>query len=266
MTIQMFLEEAGPIPWDALEYVVGHVNYGGRVTDDNDRKSLIAILRRHLAADAIEPGHTFTASGIYRNPASATSSLEDVRAYVQQLPAAETPDVFGMHSNATVQQQLQEGRALVDAVAGVQPAVAASGSGKTTEAVVSDLCAELLASLPALLDKQGEARDGLFDRDASGKLDSLSVVLSQEIDRFNRLTQTMRSTLVDLQKSVQGLVVMSSDLELAFQALAANQARRRRMSTHAMAERCVYRRHRRTRMHVRRCRCRRPGSEWRTPA
>ena len=39
-----FQELDGPIPWDTLLFVIGHINYGGRVTDDNDRPSLTAFL------------------------------------------------------------------------------------------------------------------------------------------------------------------------------------------------------------------------------
>lgn len=40
------------------------------------------------------------------------------------------------------------------------------------------------------------------------------MVLGQEIERFNRLTEVMQSSLQELQKAVKGVVVMSGDLEL----------------------------------------------------
>jgi len=70
-----------------------------------------------------------------------------------------------------------------------------------------------------------DALPGLFDRTTAGQLNSLSVVLSQEIDRFNKLTAEMRVSLVELQKAIKGLVVMNSDFELMFQSLLINQAR-----------------------------------------
>jgi hypothetical protein len=63
------------------------------------------------------------------------------------------------------------------------------------------------------MDKQAEAHPSIFDRGETGRLNSLSVVLSQEVDRFNRLTKQMITSLKELQKAIKGLVVMSDELE-----------------------------------------------------
>lgn len=64
-----------------------------------------------------------------------------------------------------------------------------------------------------VMDKHGEAHASIFSRGETGRLNSLSVVLSQEIDRFNRLTKQMQSSLKELQKAIKGIVVMSDELE-----------------------------------------------------
>ena len=52
---------------------------------------------------------------------------------------------------------------------------------------------------------------------------SLSIVLKQEIDRFNRLLRVMKSSLVSLSKAIKGLVVMSGELELMYNSFLNNQ-------------------------------------------
>ncbi len=63
MTMRMFLQEQELIPWPALEYVIGQINYGGRVTDDLDRRCLMSILRQFITKNVLDDAYRLTPSG-----------------------------------------------------------------------------------------------------------------------------------------------------------------------------------------------------------
>ena len=52
------------VPWDSLTYVTGDINYGGRVTDDWDRRCLMKILSNFYTPEILNDS-TFSTSGIY---------------------------------------------------------------------------------------------------------------------------------------------------------------------------------------------------------
>ena len=69
--MRRFLDEQESIPWDALRFITGHINYGGRVTDDWDRRCIVTILSIYFneAIMVQENGeykpHSFSRSGLY---------------------------------------------------------------------------------------------------------------------------------------------------------------------------------------------------------
>merc|ERR1719262_1169489 len=72
---QNMLEIDGDVPWDTLKFVIGQINYGGRVTDDWDRRLIMAILDRYVNAKLLDPEYAFSPSGIYGCP-KTTSTMK----------------------------------------------------------------------------------------------------------------------------------------------------------------------------------------------
>ena len=51
----MFINECATIPYDAITYMIGQCNYGGRVSDDWDRRLLITLLDSCCWPGALQP-------------------------------------------------------------------------------------------------------------------------------------------------------------------------------------------------------------------
>jgi dynein heavy chain len=51
--------------FQVLKYTAGQINYGGRVTDDWDRRCIMTVLTDYYQPDVLEPGHKFSEAGVY---------------------------------------------------------------------------------------------------------------------------------------------------------------------------------------------------------
>jgi dynein heavy chain len=62
----------------------------------------------------------------------------------------------------------------------------------------------------------------LFIKNDKGLLPSLSVILVQEMERFNRLLKVIKSSLENLKSAIDGTALMSDELDSMFYSLINN--------------------------------------------
>lgn len=63
--LHMFLLEYSEVPFKVLLYTAGHINYGGRVTDDWDRRCLMTVLADYYDKKVVSEDYGFDLSGQY---------------------------------------------------------------------------------------------------------------------------------------------------------------------------------------------------------
>ncbi|XP_063790494.1 dynein axonemal heavy chain 3 isoform X2 [Pseudophryne corroboree] len=208
---QMFLNEYEMVPFEALTYLTGECNYGGRVTDDKDRRLLMSLLSIFYSEEIQQDNYRLSPGDAYFVPPYGTyQSCVDC---IRSLPLITHPEVFGLHENADITKDNQETNQLFDGVLLTLPRQTA-GSGRSSQEIVEDLARDILNKLPHdfNLEIVMEKYPVVYE-------ESMNTVLRQELIRFNRLTEVVRNSLINLGKAIKGQVLMSSELENVFNSM-----------------------------------------------
>eukprot|EP00800_Vazella_pourtalesii_P007117 TRINITY_DN1940_c0_g2_i1.p1 TRINITY_DN1940_c0_g2~~TRINITY_DN1940_c0_g2_i1.p1 ORF type:complete len:619 (+),score=167.30 TRINITY_DN1940_c0_g2_i1:94-1857(+) len=206
--LQTFINEYQEVPFNALVYLTGHLNYGGRVTDDWDRRTLLSLISIYYNKEVIEdPSYKYSPSGTYHPP--PRSNYEDYIEYIKEFPLVQHPEIFGMHENVDISKDLLKTKTLFDSVLLTQTqTTGGGGGGKKSDDTLNEIATDILSKMIAQFDLEAA-----LEKYPVKYEESINTVLVQEMERFNRLTSVIRSTLVNLQKAIKGLVVMNAELE-----------------------------------------------------
>ncbi|EFJ08553.1 hypothetical protein SELMODRAFT_185288 [Selaginella moellendorffii] len=211
--LKTYLDEYEITPFDALKFLISEANYGGRVTDELDRRVLASYLNQFYCEEALaNQNYQLSSIPVYHIPDDGT--LQSHKEFIQTLPTVDKPEAFGQHGNADIASQLAASKIVLETITSLQPRVATSKGGLSTEEMVGNVLADLIQQIPEPFDLADIQAQKAHDPSA------LHTVLFQELERYNILLKNMRESCLTLEKAVQGLVSMSPDLELMFNALA----------------------------------------------
>lgn len=197
--------------------MVAQANYGGRVTDPQDRRCIETLLEDYYNSNMIDvENHKLSPSGTYYVPSDG--SRQDYIDFIQEkIPLNDLTEVFGLHDNADITSAINATDTILGTALSLQPR-ATNKSGKTQDEVLSETCQGILEKLPPILDLELARKNHPVKYE-----ESMNTVLENEILRFNKLLFCVRDSLVNIQLAIKGEVVMSSDLEEVGNALFDNR-------------------------------------------
>lgn len=200
-------------PIDAMRNLIADANYGGRITDDWDRRLVSVYMNQFICEEAI----TLDQYPLSELPTYCTPGDGDLESYkiaIRAFPQDDHPLAFGQHPNADISSKMEDTKTLLDTIISLQPKAVTEGE-ETNEVKVMRRVETLKEQVPQIFNVRSVRKT----MDSRSDPDPLKTVLFQECDRYNKLLSTIHRALHDLELATQGLVVITPALEDVMESL-----------------------------------------------
>lgn len=202
--LQKCFDRGEVIPWETLKYLIGEAMYGGRVTDNYDRRVLNTYLEDYMGDFLFDENVPFFFSKDgYEYVCPKEGAHQVYMDEITKLPIQQNPGVFGLHPNAEINYFTNSAKEIFAGLMSMQTGDGGGGGGVSKDDYIKKLADDILGTIP--------------DNDLKFLKDDVptpnEIVLLQEIERMNSLTARMYATLNDLKKALKGEIGMSQSLD-----------------------------------------------------
>ncbi|ESN99019.1 hypothetical protein HELRODRAFT_162497 [Helobdella robusta] len=204
------------VSWNSIRYMLGEIQYGGRVTDNCDNRLLNSYMQTWFGEHIMDK--SFQYFNGYKLPSFKTMS--EYRAYIDNLPSVDRPEVFGLHGNADLLYQSNTAGSMLSCILNIQPKTVSTSSsagkkdegGKEVESrenTVKELVDSMLKKMPE------EYNEHLLSEQLQklGVIQPMTIFLKQEVMRMKKLLSSIHVTLNNLQLAIEGSICMSDELQ-----------------------------------------------------
>jgi dynein heavy chain len=203
--LQKSFDKKEVVPWETLRYLIGEAMYGGRVTDNYDRRVLTTYLEEYMGDFLFDENvkFYFSRSGFdYECPLEG--NVTQYQQAIVSLPINQSPAVFGLHPNAEINYFLTSGKEIYAGLMAMQTGQGGDSGGMSREDFVDKTATDITKAI-STCDELKFLKDSVPT--------PLEVVLMQEIERFETLLKRMLANLSDLKRALKGEIGMSQNLE-----------------------------------------------------
>ncbi|OEH75760.1 dynein heavy chain 10 related protein [Cyclospora cayetanensis] len=198
------------IPWKTLRFLIGEIVYGGRVTDEYDRRVLVTYLEEYLGEFIFDSYRRFSFS---KAPFSYTLPSDNSSAghieFIKGMPASSNPEVFGLHPNAEIGYFVENAKSIWHGLLKIN---ITCHSGNKGDSALGNLKETTLVATISEIFEKVPSKPLYFCPDSDPPT-PIEIVLAQELDRLNILLQAVIQSLRELRHALRGDIGMSMDLD-----------------------------------------------------
>ena len=205
--------------WSTVRYMISAIQYGGRITDEFDRKLMDTFAEKYFYPAVVQ-----TRFELFSDPRSKTkycipdaADIDSFRTAIEELPPQDHPELFGLHSNADITFRTLQVQDALDIIADTQPRGGGGEGGTSRDGGIDRTCKDLQSKLPAPFDAES-VKEGL-KKLQGGASAPLNIHLRQEIDRLNKVMSVVAETLKTLRLAIAGTIASSDDVLSSMEAL-----------------------------------------------